>query len=158
MTQMPADTQAAFAAYRSLLEAWNHRDPDAFASTFTGDGSAIGFDGSQMNGQAEIAQALRTIFADHPTATYVARVQEIRRLGPGVTLLRAVVGLVVRGVAELSPGLNAIQSVVVVDDGGTSRIALFQNTPAAFHGRPELAQRITDELTAVVHRGEVVSL
>jgi uncharacterized protein (TIGR02246 family) len=158
MTQMPAESQATFTAYRNLLEAWNHRDADAFASMFTADGSTVGFDGSQMNGRVEIAQTLRAIFADHPTANYVARVREIRTLRPGVTLLRAVAGLVARGVSELSPGLNAIQTVVVVDEEGTPRIALFQNTPAAFHGRPQLAQQITDELTAVVHRGEVVSM
>jgi len=154
---MSSEGQAAFDVYRQLLEAWNHRDADAFASVFTPDGSAIGFDGSQMNGRAEIAKTIRAIFADHPTAPYVAHVREIRALRPGVVLVRAVAGLVVRGVGELSPGLNAVQSVVVVDTDGEPRIALFQNTPAAFHGRPELSQQLTDALTAIVHRGEVVS-
>lgn len=157
MMQMPTETEGALTAYKNLLEAWNRRDADAFASVFTADGSTVGFDGSQMNGRVEIAQSLRAIFADHPTANYVAHVREIRPLSSGVTLVRAVAGLVARGISELSPGLNAIQSVVVVDDGGTSRIALFQNTPAAFHGRPQLAQQVSDELTAVLRRGEVVS-
>jgi uncharacterized protein (TIGR02246 family) len=157
MTEMTAHLQPAFDTYKKLLEAWNGRDADAFASVFTADGSAIGFDGSQMNGRTEIAATLGAIFADHPTANYVAHVREIRALRPGVVLVRAVAGLVARGVAELSPGLNAVQSVVVVDDGGTPRIALFQNTPAAFHGRPALSQQLTEELTGVVQSGEVVS-
>jgi hypothetical protein len=33
---------------------------------------------------------------------------------------------------------------VIEDDHG--RIALFQNTPAAFHGRPDDKQRLVDEL------------
>ena len=31
---------------------------------------------------------------------------------------------------------------------GQWRIALFQNTPAQFHGRPEAAEALTDELRA----------
>ena len=33
-----------------------------------------------------------------------------------------------------------------VKRAGRWRIILFQNTPAQFHGRPELAQQLTDEL------------
>ncbi len=37
-------------------------------------------------------------------------------------------------------------SAVSVMDGGPWRIALFQNTPAAFHGRPEFSEQLTAEL------------
>jgi len=53
--------------YTRLLEAWNRRDSDAFASLFTETGSVVGFDGSQMNGRGEIASELHAIFANHPT-------------------------------------------------------------------------------------------
>ena len=47
---MTNQTESALAAYRQLLEAWNRRDADGFAAVFTEDGSAVGFDGSMMNG------------------------------------------------------------------------------------------------------------
>jgi uncharacterized protein (TIGR02246 family) len=150
------EREQVLSLYRRLLEAWNHSDPDAFASLFTETGSSIGFDGSQMNGQTEIASTLRAIFRDHQVATYVAKVREIRSLAPGVSLLRAVVGMIPPGQTELNPGTNAIQSVVAVGDAARPRIALLHNTPAAFHGRPQLGEQLTEELREVVRSGHVV--
>ncbi len=144
------------ALYRRLLEAWNQRDADAFASLFTADGSVVGFDGSQMNGAAQIAAELRAIFASHQTATYVAKVREVRTLDSHAMLLRAVVGMAPPGMSELNPAVNAIQSVVLLESAGQPRIALLQNTPAAFHGRPELAEQLTGELTEVLRSGKIV--
>ncbi len=56
----------------------------------------------------------------------------------------------------LNAAVNAIQSLVVVQDSGQPKIALLQNTPAAFHGRPELGEQRTSELTEVLHSGQVV--
>lgn len=147
---------AAVSVYLRLLEAWNGRRAHDFAALFTGDGSSVGFDGSPMNGRAEIASALEAIFAHHQTASYVAKVREVRSLRPGVTLLRAVVGMVPPGQKELNSAVSAIQSVVLVEDGGEWRVALLHNTPAAFHGRPEMAQQLTEELTEVVRSGHIV--
>lgn len=46
--------------------------------------------------------------------------------------------------------VNAIQTLVTVKHDGQWRIAVFQNTPAAFHGRPELRDRLTEELRQVL--------
>ena len=54
--------------YRQMLDGWNKRSADAFATPFAEDGEVIGFDGSQMTGRAEIASTLGQIFADHITA------------------------------------------------------------------------------------------
>jgi uncharacterized protein (TIGR02246 family) len=145
------------ALYTRLLEAWNRRDADAFAALFTTDGSVVGFDGSQMNGVAEIATQLRAIFASHPTAAYVAKVREIRPVDSHTMLLLAVVGMAPPGKRELNPAVNAIQSVVIVETAGRPRIALLQNTPAAFHGRPELAEQLTRELTDVLRSDTIVA-
>jgi uncharacterized protein (TIGR02246 family) len=123
---------------------------------FTEDGSCVGFDGSQMNGRAEIASTLRDIFTHHKTASYVARVRETRELAPGVTLIRAVVGMVPPGQSALNPAVNAVQSVVTVSRDGGAKIALLHNTPAAFHGRPELAEQLTRELTEVLQNGRTL--
>jgi uncharacterized protein (TIGR02246 family) len=148
--------EQAVAVYRQLLESWNQRNADAFASLFTEDGNSVGFDGSPLNGRSGIADALRDIFAHHQTASYVAKVREVRELAPGVTLLRAVVGMIPPGQQELKPDVNAIQSVVLVARDGAPKIALLHNTPAAFHGRPQMAEQLTQELTAVLASHHVV--
>jgi uncharacterized protein (TIGR02246 family) len=150
---MEDERQQVISIYRRLLDAWNRRDPDAFASLFGEAGSSVGFDGSQMNGRMEIAAALRAIFADHQTASYVGKLREVRGLGSGVTLIRAVVGMIPPGETELNPAANAVQSLVVVGEAGRPTIALLHNTPAAFHGRPHMVEQLTDELREVIRQG-----
>src|SRR5215470_911334 len=79
--------------YRQMLDGWNHRSADAFAVPFAPDGEVIGFDGSQMNGRAEIAATLGQIFADHVTAPYVSKVRSVHLLSPEVAIMRAIVGM-----------------------------------------------------------------
>jgi uncharacterized protein (TIGR02246 family) len=134
------------ALYARMLEGWNARDSEAFATPFAEDGEVIGFDGSQQSGRAVIAAAMGQIFSDHPTGRYVWKVRSVRLLTPDVALLRAVAGLIPAGQAEIAPALNAVQTLVAARREGRWSIMLFQNTPAQFHGRPELAQQLTDEL------------
>jgi uncharacterized protein (TIGR02246 family) len=152
----PNTHSQALALYERLLRAWNDQDADAFGAVFADDGSSVGFDGSTMNGRQEIVATIRAIFRNHRTATYVAKVREVRELGAGVLLLRAVVGMTPPGAAELNPAVNAIQSVVMTGQGTDLRVALLHNTPAAFHGRPELVEQLTRELTAVLRTGRIV--
>ena len=86
------------------------------------------------------------IFAHHQTAPYVAKVRNVRFLTSNVAILRAVVGMVPPGQSDLNPAVNTIQTLVAAKYDGQWRIALFQNTPAQFHGRPELVQQLTKEL------------
>src|SRR5262245_22541706 len=109
-----ASETEARSLYRRLLDAWNSREADAFASLFADDGESIGFDGSQLRGRAEIATELGRIFADHPTAGYVAKVTGVRALAPTVALLRAIAGMVPPGQSSLNPSVNAIHSLVAV--------------------------------------------
>lgn len=157
MSAHPEPTRdAVVALYTRLLESWNARDAAGFAAQFASNGSTVGFDGSQMDGRDAIRSELARIFADHTPATYVARVREVRTLGDGVTLLRAAAGMVPPGAIALKPERNAIQSLVTVLDADGSRIALFHNTPAQFDGRPQLAEQLTAELTAVHRSGRIV--
>jgi uncharacterized protein (TIGR02246 family) len=146
----------ALSLYNQLLDAWNSRDADAYASLFADEGNAVGFDGSQLDGRPGIASEIRRIFEHHKTAAYIARVREVRELAAGVVLVRAVAGMVPPGQSELNPAVNAIQSIIVVHTGGGPKIALLHNTPAAFHGRPELAHQLTEELTDVLRSGQTV--
>ncbi len=122
------------ALFRQLLDSWNKRSADAFAALFDEDGESIGFNGSQMNGRAEIASTLQHIFADHPTAAYVSKIRGVRILSPEVAILRAVAGMVPPGQSDLNPAVNTIQTLVAAKRDGVWRIMLFQNTPAQFHG------------------------
>jgi uncharacterized protein (TIGR02246 family) len=77
-------------------------------------------------------------------------VREVRFLTPDVAVLRAVAGLVPAGTRDLNPDLNAVQSLVAARHGGQWRVELYQNTPAAFHGRPEESAALTAELRALL--------
>lgn len=134
------------ALYQQLLAGWNKRNAHEFAALFAEDGHVIGFDGSQYNGRAEIETEIGQIFADHQTAAYIGKIRGVRFLSPEVAVLRAVVGMVPPGQSDLNPAVNTIQTVVAGKYEGRWRIALFQNTPAQFHGRPELVQQLTEEL------------
>jgi methyltransferase (TIGR00027 family)/uncharacterized protein (TIGR02246 family) len=121
------------------------------AALFTHDGSLVGFDGSQIDGGPRAVEShLSPIFAGHATPAYVGKVREVRDLAPKVSLVRAVTGMVQEGRRELNPALNTIHTLVAVEGGGTWRAAMFQSTPAAFHGRPDLSHALTDELRALL--------
>ena len=132
--------------YRQMLDGWNKRSADAFAAPFAEDGESIGFDGSQLVGRTEIVSTLRQIFADHPTAPYVSKVKSVTLLSPEVAVLRAIAGMVPPGQSEINPAVNTIQTLIAVKSDGQWCIVLFQNTPAQFHGRPELVHQMTEEL------------
>jgi uncharacterized protein (TIGR02246 family) len=138
------------ALYRRLLDAWNARDASAYAACFEDEGHVIGFDGSTMDGRAQIDSTLRQIFADHVTAAYVAKVRGVELLGPDVAVLRAAVGMVPPGGSDINPAVNALQTMVAARRDGAWRSVLFQNTPAQFHGRPEAAAALTEELRALL--------
>jgi uncharacterized protein (TIGR02246 family) len=143
------------ALHRSLLGAWNRRGAAGMASLCSDDCVMIGFDGSQMNGRREIEAALRKIFSDHPTASYVSVVRAVRWMGEGVAVLTAVAGMVPPGKHRIMPERNAVQSMVAVRRDDSWRVALFQNTPAAFDGRPDMRDRLTRELNGALDAQEL---
>ena len=138
--------------YAQLLAAWNAHDADAFAALFAEDGVSIGFDGSAATGD-EIREHLSAVFSDHETAPYFAKVRETRPMGDEVELLCAIVGMVPPGGDEVNPKTNAWQTLLA--QGG--RIVLFQNTPAQYHGRPELVEEHTAAIEQVRAAGQTVS-
>lgn len=136
--------------HKQLLTSWNNQDATQMASLFTGNGSVVGFDGSANNGSIEIEKEMGKIFKDHKTARYVWKVREVRFLSADIALLRAVVGMVPPGEKNIKPERNAIQSLVAVKENEDWKIALFQNTPAQYDGRPEVSEALTKELNALV--------
>src|SRR5215218_11470258 len=139
--------------YEEILIAWNQQDAPAMAAQFEEDGNLVGYDGSQADSRAAIEDHLRPIFADHPTAAYVTKVREIRNLGRDVGLLRAVAGMIPPGSEDINPALNTIHTLVAVKHAKGWRAALFQSTPAAWHGRPHDSAELTEELRDVMRQG-----
>jgi uncharacterized protein (TIGR02246 family) len=139
--------------YEQILIAWNEQDAAAMAAQFEKNGNLVGYDGSQADSRAAIEDHLQPIFADHPTADYVAKVREIRMLGSNVVILRAVVGMIPPGSDDINPVGNTIQTLVAVEGADGWRAALFQSTPAAWHGRPQDSAALTEELRDVMRRG-----
>jgi hypothetical protein len=59
--------------------------------------------------------------------------------------------------ASVNPNANALHSLVAACGGAAWRIALFQNTPAQYHGRPEAVEEHTAEIERVRAAGETVN-
>jgi uncharacterized protein (TIGR02246 family) len=137
------------ALYEKLIAGWNAHDGEAMAAPFAADGVIIGFDGSMSTGKQTIGAEMASIFADHETGRYAVKVQSVRTLGPEAVILRAIAGLVPAGQGVINAETNSHQTVVAESQDGQWRIVLFQNTPAQFHGRPELVEDMTRELQAV---------
>jgi uncharacterized protein (TIGR02246 family) len=146
----PAAESATRKLYADILRCWNERNAESFGRLFTRNGSMVGFDGSQVNGQEDIETHLSEVFGSHQTAAYVGKVREVRLLGQEVTLLRAVAGMVPAGSSELKPDVNTVHTLVAADQGDHWRVEMFQSTPAAFHGRPEAREQLTEELRKVL--------
>jgi len=136
--------------YSTLITGWNDRDAALFASVFADAGGLIGFDGSDPRGRTTIEREQRAIFEDHTPAQYVAKVRSIELLAPNVALLRAVAGMIPPGESGLKPERNAHQTLVARKDDDEWHVVLFQNTPAAYDGRPELVEALTEELRALI--------
>ena len=142
------------ALYKTLLTCWNKQDAKGMALLFGHDGNIIGYDGSQINGRSQIEFEMTRVFTDHQTARYVWKIREIRFLNNEVALLRAVVGMIAPGKKEIMAERNAVQSLIAVKGNEEWEIALFHNTPAQFHGRPEESEALTKELNELVELGK----
>ncbi|MGG2063842.1 SgcJ/EcaC family oxidoreductase [Bacillus sp. S14(2024)] len=136
--------------YERLIEAWNNRDAEGMANLFTEHGESIGFDGSQSIGPTEIFSHLSPIFRDHPTARFVSKIKDLRFIGENAAILRAIAGMIPSGKSDLNPAVNTHHTLIVINNLNEWKIELFQNTPAQFHGRPELVEQMTEELKELI--------
>ena len=148
----PAADRETRELYRQLLEAWDKRNARDFALLFASDGNIVGFDGTQVFGQAEVGAHLSEIFSHHQTARYVSIVREVRSLTEGATILSAVAGMVPPDKDDINPDVNAVQTVIAVKKAGAWKVAVFQNTPAALYGSPDTAKKLTEELRAALRK------
>lgn len=134
------------AVYEQLINAWNNRDARGMADLYANDGVHIGFDGSKTLGSEELLLHVKPIFDNHPTPPFISKVKDVRFLSSDVAMLSAIAGMIPPQQSEINPQLNTHQTLITVKTNGKWQIQLFQNTPAQFHGRPELVEQMTDEL------------
>ncbi|MGZ3770384.1 MAG: SgcJ/EcaC family oxidoreductase [Bdellovibrio sp.] len=136
--------------YHNLLHAWNKKSAADMADLFLNDGTIVGFDGSQIRGKSEIEKNLSSIFFDHATATYVSKIRNIKWISPDVAILSAISGMIPSGQNDINPEMNAVQALLTVKENKHWKIAFFQNTPAVFHGHPEMREKLSRELRDVL--------
>jgi uncharacterized protein (TIGR02246 family) len=143
----------ALRIYSSLIAGWNAGDAEAMTHDFADDAEIIGFDGTEMSGRARIADYLGGLFVNHKVASFVTIVREVRTIAPGVALLRAEVGMVPPGSSRINPATNAVQTLLALERAGIWQVVLFQNTPAAWHGRENDVKALTAELQDAFEAG-----
>ncbi|HEX2786669.1 MAG TPA: SgcJ/EcaC family oxidoreductase [Ignavibacteria bacterium] len=136
--------------YDNLLNAWNNNDAKAMAELCSNNANFIGFDGSQHNGRSVIEADMKKIFSNHKVPSFIYKIREVRFLSNDVAILRSVVSMVPQGGNDIIPEVNAIQTLVAAKRQDKWLVEIFQNTPAAYHGRPELMKQLTDELREVL--------
>ena len=129
-----ADAQAGLHAAAGkivdeLVQAWAAGDAAAFARPFAADARFVAFDGSVLQGPAEIARFHQQPFSTHLAGTRLqAVIDDVRTPSPGVVVLSSHGGIW-RGEpdrAELTG--HSVQSYVMLDTNGRLEIVSFQNT------------------------------
>lgn len=144
--------QAVQALYRELLRSWNRRDARGFAALFCETGRYIGVDGNEATGRFAIELDVSQGFEGCPARPYIGIVREVRMLSDGVALISAAAGMYPPGSYRVDPSVNTLQTLLGVREHGRWRAMLYQNTPALFRGRPDLAQQLTIDLDRALQR------
>ena len=149
---MAFDEKAIRDLYRRLMDGWNAGDAAAMTADFAEKANIVGYDGTQQDGREAIRKHLADVFGSHEVAAFVTIVREVREILPGTALLRANAGMVPPGKSKVNPDRNAVQTLIVAQHDGRWKVELFQNTPAAWDGRPDDVKSLTAELQAAVEK------
>jgi uncharacterized protein (TIGR02246 family) len=114
-----------------LEDAWNAADAAAFARAFTPDADFVDIRGEHHLGREAIAAGHAGIFASVYRGSRIRyRVTHARPLADGVVLAHSA-GSLDAPVGPMAGTHRAVQSLVLVREGGEWRIAAFHNTLAA---------------------------
>jgi uncharacterized protein (TIGR02246 family) len=145
--QSTTATDQIAALYQQLMDGWNEGSGEAFAAPFAEDADFIAFDGTYMRGRQAIADQHQYLFDHFVKGTrLIGKVRNIRFLSPTIALMHTVGGTVMAGQTDLEPERNSVQTMVAVQENGEWRLAAFHNCRAQFMGRPDEAQKLTEEL------------
>jgi uncharacterized protein (TIGR02246 family) len=124
-----ADQAAAWAVPSRIVAAWASHDADAFANTFTDDGTMI-LPGLYRKGRDEIRMYMKAAFADTYKGTRVTGMPvNISFLGPDAMLMLTQGGVLQPGESKVSD-LRAIRAFwLVVKRDGEWLLAAYMNSP-----------------------------
>ncbi|MDQ2815396.1 MAG: SgcJ/EcaC family oxidoreductase [Actinomycetota bacterium] len=112
-----------------LVAAWAAHDAEAFSQLFTQDGALI-MPGVYKKGRDEIRQFMEAGYAGPYKGTSVTGTPiDIKPLGAGAVALLTVGGVLAPGEKEVSTKQAIRASWILVKDGGTWRLAVYQNSP-----------------------------
>jgi uncharacterized protein (TIGR02246 family) len=130
-----------------MIDGWNRGSGDAFAAPFTDDSDFIGFDGTHMEGQEQIATFHQMLFDNFVKGSrLVGKMRHIRFLSSDIAIMIAVGGTVMAGQSDIEPERNSIHTLVAIKHDRKWHFTAFQNSRAQFIGRPEESQTLTEEL------------
>jgi uncharacterized protein (TIGR02246 family) len=140
-----SDRSAIERLFEDVAAGWNAGSAHAIASAFVEDALMIGYDGREMRGKADIERSLRAVFGDHRVGRWVSIVRDVHFPVPEAAVLWAVTGWIQLGATEFPQGHQVLTAARA---RGAWRIVSLQTTPAAYHGSPERARALHDELIA----------
>jgi uncharacterized protein (TIGR02246 family) len=133
--------------YQQMIDGWNIGSGDAFAAPYTEDSDYIGFDGTYLKGRRKVASFHQQLFDRFVKGSrLVGKIRGIRFLTLDVAVMIAVGGTVMAGQSDIDPDRNSIHTLVAVKHDSNWYFTAFQNSRAAFVGRPEESQELTEEL------------
>jgi uncharacterized protein (TIGR02246 family) len=111
----PADERAVRELFEKLLEDWARGDGEAYGSRFTEDADYVAFDGTRTKGREEISSSHQRLFDKFMKGTRLTgRIEGVKFPVPGVALVHATGGTLMRGKTEPSPERDSIQTLVAV--------------------------------------------
>ncbi len=146
----PADERAVRELFEKLLEDWARGDGEAYGSRFTEDADYVAFDGTRTKGREKISSSHQRLFDKFMKGTRLTgRIEGMEFPVPGVALVHATGGTLMRGKSEPSPERDSIQTLVAVKREEGWRFAAFHNTrvrPIGHGVRSFLIWAITDRL------------
>jgi uncharacterized protein (TIGR02246 family) len=142
------DESVVRSLYFQMIDGWNKGSGDAFAAPFAEDGDLVGFDGMHLRGRQEIASFHQQLFDTFVKGSrLVGKIRNVRFLTPDVAIMHAVGGTIMDGQTDIEPERNSVHTLVAMKgNDGKWRLAAFQNTRAQYIGRPDMSNKLTEEL------------
>jgi uncharacterized protein (TIGR02246 family) len=123
------DEEAIRQIVRQLQDGWNAHDGKAFAAPFAADADYVIVNGMRITGREAIEQGHTNIFTTiYKDSHNVATVKSIRFLRPDIALVHVEWNLEFRVGAETQKA-RAMNSIVLMKEGGKWSIVAFHNTP-----------------------------
>ena len=128
----PADERAVRDLFEKLLEDWARGDGEAYGSRFTEDADYVAFDGTRTKGREEISSSHQRLFDKFMKGTRLTgRIEGVKFPVPGVALVHATGGTLMRGKTETSPERDSIQTLVAVKREGGNGASPLSTTRAS---------------------------